>query len=85
MAQVSRPPRQVQLRRFLAGCAIVPLGEREAHEAGLLLGMTETSDVVDAAVAVIASRENAVILTSDIEHLERLAKAAGGEIAVASI
>ncbi|MCC6394658.1 MAG: hypothetical protein IT167_28945 [Bryobacterales bacterium] len=47
--------------------------------------MTETSDVVDAAVAVIASRENAVILTSDIEHLERLAKAAGGEIAVASI
>jgi len=36
-------------------------------------------------VAVIASRENAVILTSDIEDLERLAKAAGGEVAVASI
>lgn len=33
-AQVSRSPRQAQLRRFLASCLIVPLGESEAREAG---------------------------------------------------
>jgi hypothetical protein len=50
-AQVSRSPQQ--LRRFLAGCAVVPLGEREAHEAGRLLGKTRTADIVDAVVVAI--------------------------------
>jgi hypothetical protein len=40
VAQVSRSPRQAQLRRFLSWCAVVPLGESVAHEAGRLLGMT---------------------------------------------
>ncbi len=31
IAQVSRSPQQVQLRRFLTGCVVVPLGETEAH------------------------------------------------------
>jgi tetratricopeptide (TPR) repeat protein len=34
VAQVSRSPRQVQLRRFLRGCFVVPMDERDAHEAG---------------------------------------------------
>jgi hypothetical protein len=54
VAQVSRSPRQVQLRRFLTGCVVVPLGEVEAYEAGRLLGITRTADVVDAVVATIA-------------------------------
>jgi len=33
---------------LLTGCVVVPLGETEAHEAGRLLGITKTSDVVDA-------------------------------------
>src|ERR1035437_8568625 len=45
VAQVSRSPQQAQLRRFLTGCVVVPLGETEAHEAGRLLGITKTSDV----------------------------------------
>ena len=31
VAQVSRSPRQAQLRRFLTGCEVVPLIESEAH------------------------------------------------------
>ena len=31
VAQVSRSPQQAQLRRFLTGCVVVPLGEREAR------------------------------------------------------
>lgn len=82
VAQVSRSPRQSQLRRFLTGCRIVPLGESEAHEAGHLLGMARMSDVVDAVVVTVALRNKAVILTSDTDDMERLATVAGGGIAV---
>src|SRR3954468_22117759 len=75
VAQVSRSPQQAQLRRFLTGCVVVPLGESEAHEAGRLLGITRTADVVDAVVVVIASRKNALILTSDTRDIERLVSA----------
>lgn len=85
IAQVSRSPQQAQLRRFLAGCAVVPLGESEAHEAGLLLGKAKTSDVVDAFVVTTAVRRNAVILTSDCDDIERLAAAAGRKIALVAV
>src|ERR1700730_3253729 len=57
VSQVSRSPQQAQLRRFLTGCVVVPLGEAEAHEAGRLLGMTKTADVVDAVVVTTAIRQ----------------------------
>jgi len=85
VAQVSRSPRQVQLRRFLTGCVVVPLGESEAHEAGRLLGMTRTADVVDAVVVTIALRQKAVILTSDPDDIERLVRASGREVAVVAV
>src|SRR5277367_2192462 len=77
VAQVSRSPRQAQLRRFLTGCAVVPLGESEAHEAGRLLGLTRTTDVVDAVVVTTAIRQKAMILTGDRVDLERLVRASG--------
>ena len=83
VAQVSRSPRQAQLRRFLTGCMVVPLGESEAHEAGRLLGMTRMADVVDAVVVTVALRNKAaVILTSDTDDMERLVIASGREVAV---
>ena len=85
VAQVSRSPQQAQFRRFLAGCVVGPLGEREAHEAGRLLGKTRTTDVVDAAVVAIASREKAMILTSDRDDIERLVRASGSDIAVIAV
>ncbi len=85
IAQVSRSPQQVQLRRFLTGCAIVPLGESDAHEAGRLLGKTRTADVVDAVVVTVAIRKGAMILTSDSDDVRRLVRASGREVAVAVI
>ena len=82
VAQVSRSPRQAKLRRFLKGCLIVPLGESDAHEAGGLLGIAKTADVVDAVVVTVALRNKAVILTSDRNDIERLVTAAHGEVAV---
>ena len=85
VAQVSRSPQQAQLRRFLTGCVVVPLGESEAHEAGRLLGMTRTADVVDAVVVTIALRQKAMILTSDPDDIERLVRASGREAAVVTV
>ena len=82
VAQVSRSPQQVQLRRFLAGCHIAPLGERDAHEAGRLLGKSRTADVVDASVVAIAIRYQAVIITGDVDDMERLAAIAGAAVSV---
>jgi len=85
VAQVSRSPQQAQLRRFLTGCAVVPLGEREAHEAGRLLGLTRTADVVDAVVVTTALRQKAMILTGGRVDMERLVRASGREVAVATV
>jgi predicted nucleic acid-binding protein len=85
VAQVSRSPQQAQFRRFLAGCAVVPLGQSEAHEAGRLLARTGTSDVVDAVVVTTAIRQQAIILTSDPDDIERLVRASGREVAVVAV
>jgi predicted nucleic acid-binding protein len=65
VAQVSRSARQVQLRRFLRGCIIVPLDEPSAHAAGRLLGAARASDVVDASVVALAASHRARIMTGD--------------------
>lgn len=82
VAQVSRSTQQVQLRRFLAGCSVVPMGENEAHEAGRLLSTARTADVVDAVVVTVALRNKAVILTGDPVDMERLVRASGREAVV---
>ena len=85
VAQVSRPPQQVQLRRFLTGCVVVPLDESEAHRAGRLLAMTRTADVVDAVVVTVAVRQKATILTGDPDDIARLVRASGREVAVVAV
>ncbi|HEV8116823.1 MAG TPA: hypothetical protein VGP53_11345 [Acidimicrobiales bacterium] len=73
VAQVSRSPRQVQLRRFLRGCVVVPFAADEAHEIGNLLGRCAMSDVVDAHVVTTAQHRSAsAILTSEPEDLRSL-------------
>jgi predicted nuclease of predicted toxin-antitoxin system len=64
---------------------VVPLGEREAHEAGRLLGKTGTVDVVDAVVVTVALRNKAIILTSDPDDMKRLVRASGRDVAVIGV
>jgi predicted nucleic acid-binding protein len=85
VVQVSRSPQQAQLRRFLTGYVVLPLAETEAHEAGRLLGLTKTADVVDAVVVTTALRRKATILTGVPDDIKRLAGASGREIAVVAI
>lgn len=72
VAQVSRSPRQVQLRRLLRGCEIVGFPAEQAHEVGALLGKAKLSDAVDAHIVVTAAGRGSIVLTSDPDDVERL-------------
>ena len=82
VAQVSRSSKQVQLRRLLRGCQIIPFDIDDAHAAGRLLAATRTSDVVDATVVVVASARSATIVSRDVKDIERLNRAAGNRCRV---
>lgn len=73
IAQASRSPRQVQLRRFVRGCDVVAFVPAEAHAVGALLANSSTSDIVDAHLALTAARTGAVVITSDPRDLDALA------------
>ena len=72
VAQVSRSPAQVQLRRLLRGCEVVSLTEQTAHAAGQLLGRAGSADVVDAAVAQTAADLRADVVTGDRADISKL-------------
>ena len=67
-------PRQASLRALLNGpTTVVPaLDQVLAEAAGVLCGRAGTADVIDASVVLVAKRERALVLTSDIGDLERL-------------
>jgi predicted nucleic acid-binding protein len=82
VAQASRSPRQVHLRRFLRGCDVVAFDPTDAHAVGVLLAKSSTADVVDAHLAVVAARSGAVVITSDPDDLGTLAAHVRPRIAI---
>ena len=68
--------RQATLARLLPGLDIVGLDAELGQRAGLLLLRARTSDVIDAAIALLAS-DGDEILTSDAGDLRPLVRAAG--------
>lgn len=75
LAQVWRgSARQAPIRALLkAALTVIPaLDEVLAEAAGVLCGRAGTSDVVDASVVLVARRERAVVVTSDVDDLARL-------------
>ena len=85
VAQTSRSPAQVQMRRLLRGCEVVQFDEAAAHEAGALLAKTRTKDIVDASVAVLSARRNADVVTGDREDLRRLVSAARAKVKIIDV
>lgn len=73
LAQVWRPHPGRRLRELLAAAVILPLDARLARAAGELLGRSQTSDVVDAVVAMTAALRGFPVLTSDPGDFHRLA------------
>jgi predicted nucleic acid-binding protein len=85
VAQVSRSPKQVQMRRLLRGCEVVPFDESSAHIAGSLLGKTGITDVVDASVAVLSIQHGADVVSGDAEDIGRLLSAAHTKASIVEI
>ena len=65
---------QVTLARFLRTdeVEVVPLDEQLARACGELCGATNTSDIVDASVVILAKGRGDHIVTSDPRDLRRL-------------
>ena len=72
-------PRHARLATALAGMEVRSLDERLGRAAGELLGSTRMSDVVDAALVVLAG-DGDEIITLDRDDLERLAASAGRHV-----
>jgi predicted nucleic acid-binding protein len=85
VAQASRSPQQVQLRRLLRGCEVVPFDEAAAHRAGSLLAKTRTKDIVDASVAVLSIRHGADVVSDDAEDLRRLLSVARAKVSIIEV
>ncbi len=82
VAQVSRSPRQVQLRRFLRGCDVVGFDPDEAHEVGTLLSRSGSTDVVDAHVVLVARGRRSAVVTSDEADLRLLSDCLPDPVAI---
>jgi len=82
VAQVSRSPKQAQMRRLLRGCEVVAFDEAAAHAAGALLGKARTRDVVDASVVALSIRKVADIVSDDTDDIRRLLAAANAKISI---
>jgi hypothetical protein len=66
--------RQTRLARLLGAplCEVLVLDDRQARAAGQLCGVADSTDVVDASVAVAGRDRGARVITSDPEDLRRL-------------
>ena len=66
--------RQAPLRALvkMPTTSVPPLNQVLAEAAGVLCGRVESSDIVDASVVLVARRERAVVVTSDVWDLRRL-------------
>jgi hypothetical protein len=85
LAQVWRDPaRQARLVRGLAGFMERPLDATQARRGGVLLARTDTRDVVDAAVVLLAD-DGDTILTSDPHDIGRLLEGTGTQARIRSV
>lgn len=66
-----RQGRQARIARLLRAVDVRPVDESDGREAGVLLGATGTSDVIDATVVLLAEPGDRIV-TSDPGDVERL-------------
>lgn len=63
----------------------MPLDETLARAAGTLCGRAKTTDIVDAAIVILAHATGSAIVSGDAADLRHLAEAVGADIAVQAI
>jgi hypothetical protein len=76
--------RQAMLARLLAATEVMPLDDALGRRAGVLLGRARGTDVVDAAIVLLA-RDGDTILTSDARDLRALAVASDRHVELVEV
>lgn len=86
LAQVWRGGgRQASLAKVFKSCFIEPTSEAAARNAGVILGLSQTSDAVDAIVVATAIAYNAAVVTTDPDDIGLLWGASGTKRKLAMI
>jgi len=80
LGQAWRGGPQAALSRLLKGCRIETLNEARARAAGAACARAGTKDVIDASVVLGALARADVVVTSDVEDIERIASALGARV-----
>jgi hypothetical protein len=78
-------PRQASLSRLLALCAVEPMSEGQARSVGVLAGKAAHDDIVDVAVVEGAIRRGDAVVTSNEDHIRRVANAARVRLRIEAI
>ena len=82
LGQAWRGGPQAQLSRLLRGCRIEDLDEGRARAAGVACARSASRDVVDASVVAGALARGDLVITSDPDDIQNIARALGGSIRV---
>jgi hypothetical protein len=77
--------RQAGLTRLLTPCVIEPMNAMQARAVGVLAGSAEHADVVDVTVVEGALRRGDAVVTSDEDHIDVIARAAGEPITIVAV
>jgi hypothetical protein len=76
-------PRQASLARMLAGCDVEEMSGEQARNVGELAGRAEHDDVVDVTVVEGAARRgDRAVVTSDGNHITRVAQSASRRLRI---
>jgi hypothetical protein len=73
---------QARLAKLLSGCRVPSPDESLAKHAGVLLGLSKTTDAVDAIVVAMAIALRAAVVTSDVEDTTHLVQCADTAVAI---
>lgn len=76
--------RGANVARLLPAVDVRPIDDPLGRRAGILLGAARTTDVIDAAVVLLA-HDGDEIFTSDVADIVRLAEALGSDVEVISV
>ena len=73
---------QASLSRLLALCDVEPLSDDQARRVGVLAGKASHDDIVDVTVVEGAARRGDAVVTSDQQHIRRVAAATGVRLVI---
>ena len=74
--------RQASLSRLLVMCDIEPMTDEQARQVGVLAGQADHDDVVDVTVVEGAIRRHDAVVTSNEDHIRRVADAARARLRI---